>query len=108
MGMMDLDTGKSKGIAFITMADKAGFDAALKYDGEEYAGRKINVSKANSTGGKGNNGKGKGDGKGKDKGKGKSKGKGKGIGEKPEGCTSVVVEGLSFEVTSEDLKECFK
>jgi len=104
--MMDLDTGRSKGIAFITMADQAGYDAALKYDGQEYAGRPLNVSKAKSTGNKGKGKDGKGEGKGKGKDKGKSKGKG--IGEKPDGCTSVVVKGLSYEVTSEDLTECFK
>mmetsp|Transcript_53864 Transcript_53864/g.136769 ORF Transcript_53864/g.136769 Transcript_53864/m.136769 type:complete len:336 (-) Transcript_53864:90-1097(-) len=67
--MMDMETGKSKGIAFITYSDEAGFQAALKFDGKEYAGRKLNISKANSTGGKS-----KGKGKGKD-GKGKGKGK---------------------------------
>merc|ERR1719223_1596637 len=98
--LMDKDTGKSRGIAFITMADQAGFDAAMKYDGEYYEGRPLNVSKANSTGG---NPKGKGKGKdGKD-----GKGKGKGPGEKPAGCTSVVVKGLSYDATEEDLKEIF-
>merc|ERR1719215_2133556 len=97
--LMDRDTGNSRGIAFITMTDKKGFDAALAYDGEEYAGRKLNVSVATSNGEKG-----KGKGKGKD-GKGKGKGKTK---TKPEGCTSVVVKGLSYEVTEEDLTKCFK
>eukprot|EP00440_Ansanella_granifera_P032147 gb/GFBE01034891.1/.p1 GENE.gb/GFBE01034891.1/~~gb/GFBE01034891.1/.p1 ORF type:complete len:151 (+),score=59.24 gb/GFBE01034891.1/:1-453(+) len=90
------------------MADQAGYDAALKFDGEEYAGRKLNVSKANSDGGKGKGKDGKGKGKGKDKGKGKSKGKGKAPGEKPAGCTSVVVKGLAYEVTKEDLQKCFQ
>jgi len=99
--LMDRDTGNSRGIAFITMADKKGYDAALAYDGEDYAGRKLNVSAAKDDGEKG---KGKA-GKGKDKGKGKGKGKGK---KKPEGCTSVVVKGLSYEVTEEDLNKCFK
>jgi len=101
--LMDKETGNSRGIAFLTMADKKGFDAALKFDGDDYAGRKINVSVATSTG-KGKDGKGKG--KGKD-GKGKGK-KGKGPQEKPQGCTSVVVKGLSYEVTQEDLQKCFK
>jgi len=100
--MMDMETGKSKGIAFITYSDEAGFQAALKFDGKEYAGRKLNISKANSTGGKS-----KGKGKGKD-GKGKGKGKHKGPGPKPAGCTSVVVKGLAYEVTADDLKEVFK
>jgi len=100
--LMDKETGNSRGIAFLTMADKKGYDAALAFDGDDYAGRKINVSVATSNG----KGKDKGKGKGKD-GKGKGK-KGKGPQEKPNGCTSVVVKGLSYEVTQEDLQECFK
>jgi len=99
--LMDKETGKSRGIAFITMADKKGCDAALAFDGQDYAGRSLNVNMATSTGGKGKDGKGKG----KDKGKGKGKGKSK---TKPDGCTSVVVKGLSYEVTQEDLEKCFK
>lgn len=103
--LMDRETGQSRGIAFITMADEDGFKAALKYDGEDYCGRTLNVSKANSDGGKGD--KGKGD-KGKGKGKSKDgKGKGKGPGEKPAGCTSVVLKGLSYEATSADLQKLF-
>jgi len=104
--LMDRESGESRGIAFITMADKTGCDAALAYHGQEYAGRKLNVSMATSTGGVGTNGKG-GKGKGKD-GKAKGKGKSKAPQEKPAGCTSVVVKGLSYEVTQEDLQECFK
>lgn len=104
--LMDRESGESRGIAFITMADKKGCDAALAYHGQEYAGRKLNVSMATSTGGVGTNGKG-GKGKGKD-GKAKGKGKSKAPQEKPAGCTSVVVKGLSYEVTQEDLQECFK
>jgi len=102
--LMDKETGKSRGIAFITMADKKGFDAALAFDGEDYAGRKLNVSVATSGGENGKGKAGKGKGKGKD-GKGKGKGKTK---TKPDGCTSVVVKGLSYEVTEEDLNKCFK
>jgi len=104
--LMDRESGESRGIAFITMADKKGCDAALAYHGQEYAGRTLNVSMATSTGGVGTNGKG-GKGKGKD-GKAKGKGKSKAPQEKPAGCTSVVVKGLSYEVTQEDLQECFK
>jgi len=102
--MMDFHTGKSKGIAFITFADEAGFKAGLKYEGREYAGRNLNVVKAKSDGGKN---KGKGKGKGKD-GKGKGKGKPAELGPKPAGCTSVVVKGLSYEVTEDDLQEVFQ
>merc|ERR1712129_417478 len=54
-------------------------------------------------GGKGKDGKGKG--KGKD---GKGKGKGKGPGEKPEGCTSLVVKFLSQDTTEDKLWTLFE
>jgi len=95
--VMDRETGKSKGIAFITMADKVGYAAALKFDGTDYAGRKLSVDKSTSEG--------KGSGKGKD---GKGKGKGKAPSEKPVGCTSVVVKGMSYDVASDDLQKCFQ
>jgi len=105
--LMDKETGNSRGIAFITFKDEAGVQAALKYDGEDYAGRSINVAISNREGSKG-----KGKGKGKDsKGKGKGKdgkGKGKGPGPKPAGCSSVVVKGLSYEVTEDDLYTVFE
>ncbi|CAE8644107.1 unnamed protein product, partial [Polarella glacialis] len=78
--LMDKETRSSKGIAFVTMANKAGYDKAIAFDGEEYAGRKLKVSKANSVGGKDCKGRGK-DGKGKGKGKGKNE-----PGEKPDDC----------------------
>jgi len=105
--MTDKESGKSRGIAFITFKDEAGVQAVLKFDGQDYAGRSINVAISNR---EGNKGKGKGKGKdSKGKGKGKdSKGKGKGPGQKPDGCTSVVVKGLSYEVTGDDLYTVFK
>merc|ERR1712037_143552 len=106
------DQGRIKGIAFITYKTKAGLEAALKFDGDDYGGRTLKVNKAEARG----SGKGDGKGKGKDKGKGKSKGKdgkgkakgkGKGPGPKPDGCTSVVVKGLSYEATDADLQKFF-
>jgi len=68
--------GKPKGICFIKFLDAAGLEAALKFDSTEYAGRTINVHKAEEgKGGKSKDGKGKGK-DGKSKGK-DSKGKGK-------------------------------
>merc|ERR1712135_128747 len=84
--LKDAETGRSRGIAFITFATKEGVKKALEFDGDDYGGRNIKVNLATS----------KGDGKGKGKDKGKGKGKSKGPGEKPAGCTSVVVKGLSY------------
>merc|ERR1712228_399758 len=91
------EEGKPKGIAFITFKTKAGVDAALKFDGDEYGGRTLKVNLAGQ-GGKGKDGKSKGkgkDGKGKD-----SKGKGKGNSE-----NEIFVGGLSFECTEDALKK---
>merc|ERR1712136_218159 len=85
--LKDAETGRSRGIAFITFATKEGVKKALEFDGDDYGGRNIKVNLATP----------KGDGKGK--------GKSKGPGEKPVGCTSVVVKGLSYEVTEDDLRK---
>merc|ERR1719335_1723647 len=90
------EEGKSKGIAFVTYSKKAGQEKALEMNEQEYEGRTIYVSEADNTK----------KGKGKD-GKGKGKGKGKGPGEKPAGCKSVVVKGLSYEVEESDLQAVF-
>ena len=42
------------GIAFIEYETQEGVDAALKFDGTEYAGRTINVAKAGEAGPKAN------------------------------------------------------
>lgn len=96
--LTDKETGRSRGMAFITFADRAGLEAALKYDGDSYGGRTLKVGKAEGR-------KGGKDGKGKAAEKGK--GKGKAPGAKPPGCTSVVLKGLAFETTEEDLWEAF-
>jgi len=41
--LQDKSSGKFKGVVFVTYADQAGVDAALKYDGTIYSGRKICV-----------------------------------------------------------------
>lgn len=68
----DRETGQSRCMAFITFEDSSGFQAALKYDGDDYAGRPLRVKVAESRGeGKSKGGKSKG---GKSKGgKGKRK-----------------------------------
>eukprot|EP00747_Dinoflagellata_sp_TGD_P210087 gnl/TRDRNA2_/TRDRNA2_83417_c0_seq1.p1 gnl/TRDRNA2_/TRDRNA2_83417_c0~~gnl/TRDRNA2_/TRDRNA2_83417_c0_seq1.p1 ORF type:complete len:351 (+),score=109.18 gnl/TRDRNA2_/TRDRNA2_83417_c0_seq1:77-1054(+) len=90
---VDKETGKSRGFAFITFNDKAGLDAALKFDGDDYGGRHLKVVKADGSNTRDGN---------------KGKGKGKTLGPKPDGCTSVVVKGLSYSVTDEDLMDVFK
>jgi len=102
--LTDAETGRSRGIAFITFEDEAGLKKALAFDGDEYGGRTIKVQKPTPSEGKGK-GKGK-DGKGKDK--GKSNGKNNGPGEKPEGCLAVVLKGLAYSVNEQDLKDAFK
>jgi len=92
------DEGKPKGIAFITYTSKEGVAAALKFDGEDYGGRTLQVNIAGQKPAKGDKGKGKGD-----KGKGE---KGKGKGKQNEEMT-VFVRGLPFGVEEEALKRDF-
>merc|ERR1712137_917084 len=86
------DEGRPRGIAFITYKTEAGVKEALKYDGEDYGGRRLKV---NMAGGKGDKGK------GKDKGKDKGKGKGK------DNENTVFVRGLPFATTEDLLKKDF-
>merc|ERR1719311_483021 len=79
------DEGKPRGIAFITFKSKAGVEAALKFDGDEYGGRTLKVNIAGQKG---------------DKGKGKGKGKGNSEFE-------VFVGGLPFETEEATLKKDF-
>ncbi|QTS83959.1 RNA recognition motif domain-containing protein [Coxiella endosymbiont of Amblyomma nuttalli] len=63
--IMDRDTGKSKGFAFITFANHNAAQAALLADGTEMQGRKIRVNIARDNpsssgrGGRGRNGGGR-------------------------------------------------
>merc|ERR1712151_316993 len=105
--LTDRETGRSRGLAFITFKNEEGVQAALKYDGDDYGGRTMYVKKADKKG----KGKAKGDGqtKGKDgKGKGKGKGSSRGPGPKPANCKSIVMKSLAFEVTEEDLRLTFQ
>lgn len=74
--LTERETGRSRGIAFITFEDEAGFQAALKYNGDMYGGRTLKVCKAESKGQR--RGKGKctsGKGRGKSNGKGRKEGR---------------------------------
>lgn len=44
--IMDKGTGRSRGFAFVEMADKAGEEAIKELDGKNLDGRAISVSKA--------------------------------------------------------------
>eukprot|EP00928_Gymnodinium_smaydae_P039513 TRINITY_DN26987_c0_g2_i1.p1 TRINITY_DN26987_c0_g2~~TRINITY_DN26987_c0_g2_i1.p1 ORF type:complete len:360 (-),score=111.75 TRINITY_DN26987_c0_g2_i1:253-1332(-) len=106
--LTDKVSGKSRGIAFIDFADESGVKEALKFDGDKYGGKTLKVARADKGMGKGASAQGE---NGTSEGKGKGKGKGKERaprGEKPEHCTSIVVKGLSYQATEEDLMEAFK
>jgi RNA recognition motif-containing protein len=79
MNMPTNEEGTSRGMAFVTFKTQEAFDAAMKFDQTEYAGRTITVGKPLVRGegekGKAKNGK---DGKGKGKDAQDAKGKGKG------------------------------
>merc|ERR1712060_948012 len=72
--LTEKETGRSRGVAFITFEDDASVQAALKYDGDMYAGRPLEVQIANS--------------KGKSK-EGKGKQSDRRVSIKPPGCKSV-------------------
>lgn len=62
------DRDRFKGIAFITFKTKAGVEAALKYDGDDYGGRTLKVAMASGRGGSQGSSKG-----GKEEGKAKGR-----------------------------------
>lgn len=92
--LRDKETGDSRGLAFVSFKDEAGFNAALEYDGDDYGdygGQRLRVKKAQAQG----------------KGIGKGSG-GMAPGSKPAGCNSVVLRRLAPEVTETDISETFK
>jgi nucleolin len=97
--LYDRETNASRGLAFIDFEETEATDKAVKMTDQEVKGKAIFV-KYNAP--REEKGKGK-DGKGKGKGKG-----GKGPGEKPDGCLSVMVMGLSDAVEEDDLWEIFE
>merc|ERR1712060_1040391 len=88
--LLNKDTGESRGLAFITFKDEAGFNAALRYNGDNYGGRPLDIRKAES------------------KGAGQAIDKSKPLGPKPAGCNSVVLKGLLPELTEASLRKIFK
>jgi len=100
--LKDRVTGKSRGIAFIGFTSKIALDAALKYNGSDYGGRSLVVQKAHKA-------------VGKIKGESKNtngnvcgKSPSTDLGDKPKGCTSVIVKGLAYSVTDTDLIQMFQ
>lgn len=91
--LRDKETQQSRCIAFISFTSQEAVDIALKYDGEDYGGRTLLVQVAE---------------KSSRSSEAKGNGKGKNLGEKPEGCTSVILKGLAFSVTEADLKRTFE
>lgn len=135
--LWDKWSGESRGIAFVTFADKASVKAALEYDGTSLAGNVIRVNlatdksvddskaEASSAASAGWGGGGSWGtqsiqenpryGQNKVPGKGKSKG-GKSrpapgalaLADKPQGSLGLMARGLAFSVTEADLKSLFE
>merc|ERR1712176_1200807 len=93
--LTDVATGRSRGAAFVTFADEASVEKALRFDSTAYGGRTLRVQRRVEHKGKGNGGQ-----KGKQGSKGKAKGKAK--------CqSSVIVKGLDPNTTEADLCGAF-
>ena len=131
--LWDKWSGESRGIAFITFANRSSVKAALEYDGTTLSGNVIRVNLATDKSGddvqetESSNGWGGGGSWGSENphygekprpGKGKSKG-GKSwpgaagatgalaLADKPQGSLGLMARGLAFSVTEADLKELF-
>jgi RNA recognition motif-containing protein len=69
--VMDRDTGRPRGFAFVTMANEADAKAAISaLDGQAFQGRNIKVNEAQDRGGGGRGGRGGGGGGGRDRDRG--------------------------------------
>jgi len=93
--LVNHETGNSRGIGFVTFATEAGLQAALKYDGDDYGGRRLEVRRAEARGAKG--------GKGGKVGKGGKDDRGKGGGTEFE----VFIKGIPADTTEDDLQKLF-
>lgn len=90
------DEGNPKGYCFIDYVTRAGLDAAIAYDGEDYWGRTLQVKEANSSGGKRSNWKVKTEGGKIDP------------GTKPPSCKSVILKNLAYGMSEQELRRHFK
>jgi len=96
--LKDKNTGQNRGLAFITFANDAAVQDALTYDGHTYGKRWINVKRAEP----------KGASKQPAATAGSDKKKSWSVGSKPDGCTCIVMKGLSYNATEDDLLSFFK
>merc|ERR1719240_1798598 len=104
--LTDRETGESRGMGFLTFENPEHAAKAVTWDGCEMEGRWLGIRLSEPKEGKGEKG-----GKSKGKGKGGKGGKGKvdsGPGEKPEGCTTVICGGLSYDTTEDSLWSFFE
>lgn len=106
------DTGKLKGIAFVTYKAKEAVTKALAFDGTQYGSKVLRVREADdapatASGPKGGKGAGK---KGDGKGKGSEPREWKRTAdEKPEPeCKSLIIKNLPFDTTEEQIWAMFK
>jgi len=100
LSMPVAEDGRCRGLAFVKYANKAGMEAAIKFNGEPYGGRYLEVKRATPNPDKG---KGKGE-----KGKGKSeKGKGKGESHSSNSDLALFVGGLPYTATEEQVRAHF-
>jgi len=95
--------GNCKGTAFVEYRDKASCEAALKFDGTEYGGRKLRVRYSSDDSGK----------RTSEAGKGKGRGKGKAKSGKAPVVTGnkdleIMITGLPFAATQEKVREDFE
>lgn len=89
------DSGRPRGLAFITFVDASSVKSALAYNEKDFGGRYIIVKESD---GRAPGGKKEAE---------KKEFKPFQVSEKPEGCKTVFVGGLSFSATEDDLRATF-
>jgi len=101
--MMDRETERFKGFGFITFESLEASAKAMVMNGQELMGRPMRISYSKPRANRGGGGGGGG-------GRGGAKGGARPLSEKPDGCTSVFVGNLSYDVDEakigEFLKDC--
>jgi len=88
------DSGRFRGVAFITFAEEAGAQAALKFDQTNFGPRYLVVKLADSRPGKPEGGE-------------KPDFSKRGPSARPDNCKTVFIGGLSFTATEDDLRATF-
>ena len=93
--LTDRDSGDFKGCGFVEFSDPASVDAAAAKNGETLAGRNVRLDFAK---GRTNSGGGGGGGGGRDR----------PMSEKPDGCQTMFMGNLSFDIDDDAVKKFFK